>query len=355
MRIALLSPPFISVPPKNYGGTELVIYELAEGLAQRGHDVTLFGTGDSHTSAKLRSIYPKAQWPPDALTDANQVSWALSEVIADGGFDVIHAHSALALSLHRFVSDVPLIYTIHHERERNLSQAYAAFPGATYIFISHNQKKLEIPLPHSEVIYHGLDPSRYEWTGHARDYVCFLGRFAEIKGPHIAMDVAEQAGVKIKLAGEIHPTDKAFGDREVLPRLSRPHVEYLGCLGTREKVPLLRDARALLAPIQWEEPFGLFLIEAMLSGCPVVAFPLGSVRELVEPGVTGFIVESKEEMAQLIRPGGPLDSFDRQRCRHRAVERFSRARMITDHEQAYTHLIQRFAKRPQITPVLQAI
>lgn len=334
MRIAMISTPFLAVPPRDYGGTELVVYELVEGLRERGHDVTLFATGDSRTSAELRSLYPQAQWPPEMLTDLNHVSWAMQKV-AEDRFDIVHAHSAVALAMARLLPDVPLVYTLHHERDERLSAFYRHFPDAYYVAISADQKRREVPLARCHVIHHGLNADHYRWAERPADYVAFVGRLARVKGPHTAIDVAARAGVPIRVAGDIHEVDRDFGEREVLPRLTRPHVAYLGCIGMSVKVPLLRDARALLAPIEWNEPFGLILIEAMLSGCPVVAFPRGSVPELVEPGVTGFVVRSAEEMAEVIRPGGVLEGFDRRRCRERAVQRFGRWRMVADHERLY--------------------
>ena len=143
----------------------------------------------------------------------------------------------------------------------------------------------------------------------------------------------------IRVAGQIHPPNQAYAERELTTRLSAPHVQYLGPVGMAQKIPLLRDARALLAPIAWDEPFGLILIEAMMSGCPVVAFPRGSVSELVEPEVTGFVVESMEEMAAVIAPGGPIDRINRRACRVRAVQRFSRARLVADHERLYANVL----------------
>jgi glycosyltransferase involved in cell wall biosynthesis len=341
MRIAMISTPFLSVPPKAYGGTELVIYELVEGLTANGHDVTLYATGDASTSAKLRHLYLEPQWPPGPLTDVNHMAWAMAEIIRDEGFDVVHAHSAFALSFLKLFPELPLVYTVHHAREENLSSFYQHHPEAYYVTISENQRRLEVPLPRSEVIYHGLDTDRFRWSDTPEDYVCFVGRFAEDKGLHTAIDIAERAGLRIGVAGEVHLVDKEFGEREILPRLEKPHVDFLGCLGIDRKVPLLQYSRALLAPIQWEEPFGLVLIEAMLSGCPVVAFPRGSVPELVEPGITGFIAHSAEEMVEMIRPGGLLDDFDRRRCRERAVERFSRARLVADHENLYSRMVER--------------
>ncbi len=335
----MLSTPFLPVPPKDYGGTELVVYELCEGLFDRGHEVTVFATGDSKVRGNLRYLFRDAQWPPDPVIDMTHISWAMAEIVADGGFDVVHVNSAMALAVCRCYPSLPVVYTLHHALEERLSTFYRQFSTPFYVAISENQRRLEVPLERCRVIHHGLSSEVYEWTEKAADYVCFVGRFSPVKGLHTAIDVAEKAGVTICVAGEAHPADAEYAEREIEPRLKREHVRALGCLGPSGKVPLLRNARALLAPIEWEEPFGLILIEAMLSGCPVVAFPRGSVPELVEQGVTGFVVHSAEEMAEVIRPGGVLDAFDRRRCRERAVERFSRERLVADYEKLYRDAI----------------
>jgi glycosyltransferase involved in cell wall biosynthesis len=336
MRIALISTPYLPVPPRLYGGTELIVYELAEGLVRRGHRVELFATGDSRTSAEQRSLYPTAQWPPEMLTDLDHVSWAMQQISQRGPFDVIHAHSAVALACARLLPDVPLVYTLHHHRDEQLSGFYRHCQDAHYIAISEDQRLREIPLRHVHVIHHGLDPARYPGpTKSLGDYVCFIGRYARVKGPHTAIDVAREAGVRIRLAGEVHQPDETWAEAELGPRLAQPHVSELGPIGLGVKVPLLAHARALLAPIEWNEPFGLILIEAMLTGCPVVAFPMGSTPELIEEGVTGFIARSREEMIELVRPGGEVDRIDRAQCRRRAVERFSADRMVADHVALY--------------------
>jgi glycosyltransferase involved in cell wall biosynthesis len=339
MRIALISTPFVAVPPRQYGGTELVVYELAEGLVTHGHDVHLYATGDSQTRATLHFLYREAQWPPETLTDLNHVSWAMQQVVEDGPFDVVHAHSAVALGCARLVPDLPLVYTIHHERDEQLSAFYQYCEAAQYIAISEDQLRREVPLRDVTVIHHGLDPSRYQYARRAAgDYVCFVGRFSRVKGPHTAIDAAARAGRPIRIAGEVHPPDQAWVNVELRDRLAQPHVRQLGLIGLDEKRSLLRDARALLAPVEWNEPFGLILIEAMLSGCPVVAFKRGSIPELVDEGVTGFVARSLDDMVNLIRPGGAVDSFDRLRCRARAVERFGRDRMVENHLTLYTRL-----------------
>jgi glycosyltransferase involved in cell wall biosynthesis len=350
VRIALISTPFLAVPPRLYGGTELVVYELAEGLVRLGHDVELFATGDSRTSATLRSLYDETQWPPDPLADLNHVSWAMEEISLRGPFDVIHAHSAAALACARLVRGSPIVYTLHHARDENLSRFYRHFPEAHYIAISEDQRCREVPLPQVHVIHHGLDPARYSGSPSLGSYVCFVGRYSRVKGPHTAIDVARDAGVTIRMAGEVHPPDEAWAHVELCPRLAQPHVTELGPIGIAVKAPLLARARALLAPIEWNEPFGLVLIEAMLSGCPVVAFPMGSVPELVEEGLTGFTAASPAHMTELIRPGGAVDRFDRTRCRERAIQRFSAERMVADHVALYERVaMTATSPRPRLT------
>jgi glycosyltransferase involved in cell wall biosynthesis len=168
--------------------------------------------------------------------------------------------------------------------------------------------------------------------------VLFIGRLAEEKGPHNAIDAARMAGLRLQIGGEPHWPDREYFKREMEERLTQPHVTWLHAVDDSKKIPLLKRARALLAPVAWEEPFGLILIEAMLSGCPVISFPRGSTPELIEPNITGYLVESVAEMAEIIRPGGMLDSFNRQRCRDRAVIRFSRDRLVADHLRLYNQV-----------------
>jgi glycosyltransferase involved in cell wall biosynthesis len=343
MRIAMISTPFVPVPPRDYGGTELVVHELVEGLLQRGHQVVLFATGDSRTHGRLEALYAEAQWPPEPLAELNHVSWALREA-AQNGFDLVHAHSPPALAVARLAPSLPLVYTVHHAMDPALSDYYRYFPEVAFVAISGDQARREPGVRAKIVIHHGLEPSAYRWATRPRDYVCFLGRFAPEKGLHTAIDAAGRVGVPILVAGETHPVGRRYYEREIVPRLGARHVKLLGPVGPTDKARLLRDARALLAPIEWEEPFGLVLIEAMLSGCPVVAFGRGSVLELVEPGVTGFVVRTVEDMARAIRPGGPVDRLDRRRIREIAVRRFGRDRMVEEYERLYRLAAERGAR-----------
>ena len=352
LRIAMISTPFIPVPPKDYGGTELVVHELVEGLLDRGHQVTLFATGDSETRAALEAVYDEALWPPEPFTELDHVSWAMRRA-ADGAFDVVHAHSPCALALGRLAPGLPLVYTIHHAQEPALSRYYARFPDVDFVCISRDQCRRETGTAWCTVIHHGLDAGRYQWRERAEPYVCFVGRLSREKGTLTAIDAAARAGVALRVAGSIHPPDRAYVEAKVLRRLNDPGVTWVGPIGPDRKIPLLRDARALLAPIEWNEPFGLILIEALLSGCPVVAFGRGSVPELVEHGVTGFIAASENEMVELIRPGGPVDALDRRRIRQIAVRRFNRSRMVADYERVYSAAAAR-AARPGLRPITAA-
>ena len=340
MRIAVVSTAFLSTPPRDYGGTELVVSDLVEGLVAHGHDVTLFATADSRTAADLRALYQKAKWPPDHLTDIEHVSWALREA-SELGVDLVHVNSAAALAVAKLTPELPLVYTLHHHHEPAMSAFYEEHPEVQYVAISADQRAREPGLAHCRVIHHGLDQTRYAWCPRAQPHVAFLGRFSPTKGAHTAIDAAALAGVPIRVAGQVHPHDHEYAQRELGDRLAAPHVCYMGAIGMSKKVPMLRDSRALLMPITWDEPFGLVVIEAMLSGCPVVAFGRGSVPELVDPGVTGFIVESMEEMAEVIAPGGAIETIDRHACRMRAVQRFSQARMVANHERLYAEVVGR--------------
>lgn len=347
MRIAMISTPFIPVPPPRYGGTELVVAELAEGLLERGHDVTLFGTGDSRTRAKLRARHTTAFWPPDPLVELDHVAWALEAVMTSAArFDVIHSHCGAGVPLARFV-DVPMVYTVHHGREEKMARLYAG-SRAHLVAISTRQRELSPELANAQVIHHGLSPSAYPLGDGDGGYVLFLGRFAQEKGVHLAIEAARQAGVPIGLAGAPHWKDQDYYEEKVEPLLGQPGVVELGEVGGRRKTTLLQGGRALLFPVEWEEPFGLAMIEAMLSGTPVLGFPRGAVPEVIDEGVTGFLCADAGEMAARLKT---LDGFDRRRCRRRAVERFSSACMVEAYESLYRQVIWKSGHARESAPV----
>jgi glycosyltransferase involved in cell wall biosynthesis len=339
MRIAMISTPFVSVPPQRYGGTELIVAELVTGLAAAGHHVTLFATGDSRPDGHvdLRARFDQAVWPPEPYAELDHAAFAVEQIVADRRrFDIVHTHVPSALPFARLI-DAPMVYTVHHDNGDDYARLQALYRRARghFIAISERQRASMQELAEACVIHHGLDPLRHPLGRGDRGYCVFLGRCAREKGPHVAIDAARAAGVPIRLAGRPHWRDGEYFAAEIEPRLHLGGVRAVGEVGGRDKRELLAGARALLFPIAWEEPFGLVMIEAMLSGTPVLAFDRGSVREVVEEGVTGFVCRDADEMAARLRTIGRLD---RARCRRRALERWTTARMVRDHLTLYEQL-----------------
>ena len=340
----MISTPFLPVPPPRYGGTELVVWELVEGLAEAGHEVVLFTAGPSQVraSVKVRRHFAEAVWPPDPYIEVEHAAWAIGEVIADGMFDVIHAHGSAALPLGRFV-DVPMVYTLHHDRVEPLTAMYTRQPEVRMVAISYRQRQLLPELANVSVVWHGLEPSRYP-LGPGGGAPLFLGRMAREKGAHSALEAAERAGTPIIIAGKPHWKDEAYFHADVEPYLRRREqaVRWVGEVGHAEKVPLLGQASAFLFPIDWEEPFGLVMIEAMLCGTPVLAFGRGAAPEVIDPGVTGWICADVDAMAERLRAlyEGRL-AWDRARCRARAIERFGRHRMAREYAEVYQRTLIR--------------
>ncbi len=335
MRIAIFSTPFIRVPPVGYGGTELFCHQLSEELHARGHDVTVFTTGDSEVSCKKRWLYPKAVWPPHPHDEIAHTAWAFDEA-AHGDFDVLHLNSPFGIPLSRFV-DVPVVHTIHHHQDPATSRLYAAYPDVGYVAISQRQLDLEGALPGAVVIHHGLHPDRYPLGAKDDGYLLHLGRYAAEKGTHLAIDVAVRAGLPLKLAGRIHAPDVDYFRAEVAPRIESSGVEEVGEADHDRKVALLRGARAVVCPLSWEEPFGLIAIEAMLCGTPVLGFARGSFPEIVDDGVTGFLA-GPGDVDALARAAARLEGFDRAACARRARERFTAAAMTDAYEALYRRL-----------------
>jgi glycosyltransferase involved in cell wall biosynthesis len=348
VRIALISTPFVPVPPPSYGGTELIVAHLARELSARGHEVVLYTTGDSTMpGVEIRSLYAQAVWPPDSWHELDHTAFAVRNLQGEH-FDIVHAHCAPILAFAPLVR-APIVYTLHHVREEHLHTFYAgnAHRNVRFIAISERQRELFLPEVDAEVIHHGLDSGSYG-TGPGGDYAAFLGRFAEEKGPAVALDVAQMAGVPIRLAGKPHWKDMPYFHEEVEPRLARRDVDWVGEASLKPKCKLLGGACATLFPINWEEPFGLVMIESMLCGTPVLAFPRGSAPELIDEGLTGFLCRDEQEMAARLRAlrHGEI-AFDREACRARAAERFSIGRM-TDR---YLEVYGRMAERPALASV----
>jgi glycosyltransferase involved in cell wall biosynthesis len=349
MRIAILSTPFVRTPPVGYGGTELFCYELCEELHARGHDVTLYATGDSEATCQRRWLYARAEWPPHPHDELLHNTWAVAEA-GRAGADIIHTNSPMALPLTRSF-DAPVVHTIHHHRDPATSRLYAAHPEVAYVAISQRQRDLDGLVPGTVVIHHGLSPDRHPPSEVDHGYLLHLGRYAPEKGTHLAIEVAVRARLPLKLAGRAHPQDATYFSKYVAPRLSWPGVEEVGEAGQDRKVALYRGARALVCPLQWEEPFGLVAIEAMLCGTPVLGFARGSFPEVIEQGVTGYLAPP-DDVEGLAWFATQLDDFDRAACARRARERFSTAAMTDAYEALYRRLADGprsgdLAQRPQ--------
>jgi glycosyltransferase involved in cell wall biosynthesis len=332
MRIGLIGPPFIEIPPRRYGGTELFIAHLARELHSRGHDVTVYGNGESRLPCRVKWRYEHAEWPlidpvRPQLKNTDHTGWAIRD--AASSVDVIHLNDIVGVPFTPFV-DVPAVLTIHHPQEPALSEQYAKYPAIHYVTIAQWLARRE-SMPHVHVVHHGIPLTDYKFSDQKDDYVAFLGRMVPCKAPHLAIDAARLAGVRLKLAGEIQPVFREYWDEEVRPRIDGRQIEYIGEADRTIKNALLSRARALLFPIQWEEPFGLVMIEAMACGTPVLAFAGGAVEEVVRDGVNGWICADVAEMAErMASPGvAPIS------CRMSVDRQFSVAAMADRYLDVY--------------------
>jgi glycosyltransferase involved in cell wall biosynthesis len=335
MKIALVAPPFIAVPPRKYGGTELFVAELAEGLQQEGAKVVLYANGESTAPVETRWIYEEEDWPLQGEAEASlkglsHSAWAVRDAAHEA--DVIHLNSAPGLSFSHFV-DKPFIYTVHHAYEQALANYYAKLPDVQYVTISDFQRQ-RLQMPHMRTIHHGIKPSLYQLQENKQPYLCFLGRVAPSKGTHLAIEIAKKSGIALKIAGEIQPIYREYWETQVKPHVDGKFIEYAGEVGPEEKNEMLGNAMALLFPIQWDEPFGLVMIEAMACGTPVLALPGGSVAEVVKEGESGHVRDSVSELAECAQnlKIAPQD------VRRYMEENFSVQRMVRDYLKLYSDI-----------------
>jgi glycosyltransferase involved in cell wall biosynthesis len=354
MRIAQLAPLAESVPPRLYGGTERVVAWLVDELVGLGHDVTLFASGDSTTQGHLHPVWPKALRLGRKGVDQNSVYAVLLEAIAKraADFDVIHSHvDWLALPLLERLG-VPFLTTMHGRLDLpGLPDVIRQFPKARLVSISNHQR---LPLPDANwlgTIQHGLPTDLLSPAYGRGSYLAFLGRLTAEKGPEDAIRIARASGKALRIAAKIPRAETAYFKKHLEPHLDGERVQLVGEVDEVRKQPFLANAEALLFPIDWPEPFGLVMIEAMACGTPVIAYRAGSVPEVVEDGVTGFIVESEEEAVAAVSKLGRLD---RRMIRARFEERFSARRMVREYENLYRNLTAtnsvshpRMAMRPQ--------
>lgn len=341
MKIAQVAPLFESVPPKYYGGTERVVSWLTEELVQKGHDVTLFASGDSVTNAKLIPICHRSlRLDKHSIDHMAQHILLLEKVFQQGhNFDIIHSHiDYLPFPLIRRHPELAVLTTLHGRLDiPDLQPLYSEFRDMPVVSISQSQRE---PLRHINwinTVYHGLPKNLYQYRDRPGDYLAFLGRISPEKRVDTAIEIARRVQMPLKIAAKVDKMDKDYFQQVVHPLLRDPLIEYVGEIGEADKNEFLGHAYALLFPIDWPEPFGLVMIEAMACGTPIIARRHGSVPEVMEQGVTGFIVSDVDEAVRAVEN---VPSLSRQRCRQVFEERFTSERMAGDYLKTYESLLK---------------
>ncbi|MFM0415970.1 glycosyltransferase family 4 protein [Paraburkholderia aromaticivorans] len=346
MRIAQIAPLHEAVPPKLYGGTERVVSYLTDALVDLGHDVTLFASGDSHTRAELEVAWPHALRLDPSTRDVVAPHMLLLEKVrrVAGEFDVLHFHlDYLPFSLFSQL-DVPFVTTLHGRLDLpELQAVFNTFPKVRVISISDSQR---LPLPQANwlnTVYHGLPETLLMPQTHRQpEYLAFLGRICPEKRPDLAIRIAAKSGLSLKIAARVDKADQEYFRGTFEPLLSQAHAEFLGEISEQEKPGFLAGAKALLFPIDWAEPFGLVMIEAMACGTPVIAFNRGSVPEVIDQGVTGYICDDVEDAVDAVQRLGELS---RAEIRAQFERRFTATTMAQNYVDSYTSLLQA-KKRP---------
>lgn len=340
MKVAMIAPPWLPVPPVGYGGTEAVIDRLARGMTKAGHDVVLFTTGDSLCPVRKRWLLPRAvpHLINNGIVELRHVLHAY-DAVAD--CDIVHDHTLTGMVHALSHPELQVVTTSHgpfgHDELDIFSRVAHRVP---VIAISHCQAASALGVPIAAVIHHGIDLDAFPvGTGAGDgngDYFVFLGRMSATKGAREAAEMCRAAGVRLQIAAKMRePGEYRYFDEQVAPLLGEDIV-YVGEIGGPEKTALLGGAKALLNPISWAEPFGLVMIEALASGTPVITLPNGAAPEIVDDGETGFLCASVEEMARRI---ADIDEIDRGACRRAAEDRFSTERMVADHLALYTRVL----------------
>lgn len=339
MRIAQVAPLFEAVPPKLYGGTERVVSYLSDALVDLGHEVTLFASGDSTTRASLQASWPSALRLDSSIEDCIAPHMLMMEDLLNSAerFDILHFHTGYVPLALFSRQQIPFISTLHGAiRCREEQAIYGRFRQAPLVSISDAQR---LALPGANwvgTIYHGLPETLLEPCERARSYLAFIGRITPGKGVDKAIRIAQACGMQLKIAAKIDEVDQNYFRREIEPLFALPHVDYVGEISELQKADFLSGASALLFPIDWPEPFGLVMIEAMACATPVIAFRCGSVPEVVEDGVTGFIVDDERGATHAFARLGELSHA---RIRARFVERFSARRMAQEYVRHYRHVL----------------
>jgi glycosyltransferase involved in cell wall biosynthesis len=343
MRIAQVSPLYESVPPKFYGGTERVVSYLTEELVRQGHEVTLFASGDSVTEAELIPLCDRALRLDEHCVDPLTYHVLMIEKVYRQieRFDVVHFHIDYLHFPTSRRQPICQLTTLHGRLDLpDLAPLYREFTDMPVVSISNAQRE---PLPWinwQATVYHGLPPEMYTARDEPGDYLAFLGRISPEKRVDRAIEIARRAGLPLKIAAKVDAVDRKYFEQSIAPLLSQPHVEYIGEIGEGEKAAFLGGAHALLFPIDWPEPFGLVMIESMACGTPVVAFHGGSVGEIIDDGMTGFVCHDIDQAVEAVRN---VSTLSRQRCRELFEARFGVSRMAADYLAVYQRLQEKDA------------
>jgi glycosyltransferase involved in cell wall biosynthesis len=343
MRIAQLASSVEQVPPVGYGGTELVISNLTEELVKRGHEVTLFASGDSKTEAKLVSVTPRALRPSGEFA-RRWMAYDITSLIKlrdmCAQFDIVHNHMGYQALQTLADLDMPTITTNHNPIKPYNAPIYMAHAQLPYVAISAAYKRLNYPdkLNYVDTIYNGIDASLFgNGNGNnKREFLLFLGRLCEDKGTEQAIDIAERLHLPIVLAGKVDVSDQGYFEKKIRPHLNAANVRFVGEVNHLQKVDLYNHAIATVYPVRFEEPFGLVMAESLAAGTPVLAFDRGSVREVLSDGETAVIGQSVDE---LVSRFPQIEGIKAENCRQRVKDMFSLERMVDAYEKAYERLI----------------
>ncbi|MBD1809697.1 glycosyltransferase family 4 protein [Microcoleus sp. FACHB-SPT15] len=336
MRIAQIAPLWERVPPFRYGGTELIVSLLTEELVQRGHEVTLFASGDSITTAHLKSVHERALRLDEEIKEPGLYEqMSLAQIYHQAHhFDIIHSHVGYAALPYCGFVKTPTVHTMHGIFTPDNEKMFRQFAWQPYISISEAQREPRLGLNYIHTVYNGIDLEVYPFQAEPDKptYLAFVGRLSPEKGPEEAIKIARASGLPLRMAGKVDPVDREYYHQKLKPLIDGEQIQYLGEVSHEEKANLLGGATVTLFPITWREPFGLVMIESMAMGTPVVGMALGSVPEVIAHGKTGYICHTLEEIIQAVPEAMKLD---RNACRNYVSHRFSVKSMVNEYERAY--------------------
>jgi glycosyltransferase involved in cell wall biosynthesis len=342
MKIAQISPLWERVPPFRYGGIELIVKLLTDELVRRGHEVTLFASGDSITSAKLKSVHNKAlRLDPNIKEPGIFEHMHLADVYQQAHhFDVVHSHFGYAALSYSTFSKTPTVHTLHGSFTPENERIFRRFAWQPFISISESQREPRLGMNYIHTVYNGIDTAVYSFQPEPAQpiYLAFVGRLSPEKGPVEAIKIAHATGLPLKMAGKIDSVDREFYSEQVEPFIDGEQIQFFGEVTHEEKVKLLSEASLTLFPINWREPFGLVMIESMATGTPVLGMGLGAVPEVIAHGKTGFVCHTIEQMIEMVPHAMKLDRHD---CREYVVSRFSVETMTDEYERAYEMVLRK--------------